>query len=133
MCFSINTIAQEGISFPMGDHTAYYSVFNSSIIPPKTAAAYGLPRAGNRVYVNIAVVSNEGGLGKPAIISGVARNLMQQRFDLEFVTIDEGKATYYLAPMRFTNEDILHFDITTQVDANSPKYTFTFTKKLYVD
>lgn len=126
--------AQDNISYELADHTVYYNVFNSSLIPAKVARSYNLIRAKDRVYLNVAVVKKSGGYGvAPAKLEGVYRNLMQQKFPLDFIEIKEATATYYLAPIRFNNEDILHLDITVQADANTPESTFTITKKLYLD
>lgn len=126
--------AQDNISYDLGEHWAYYNVFNSSLITPKVARAYNLTRAHDRVYVNIAIVKKSGGYGfAPKKLEGHYRNLMQQKFPLKFVEIEEPTATYYLAPIRFNNEEILHLDITVQVDEASPEKTFTITKKLYRD
>jgi len=126
--------SQDNISYDMGEYTVYYNVFNSSVIPADVANAYQLTRAKNRVYLNVAVVKKSGGYGvPPQSLSGYHRNLMQQKFPLTFTEIKEATATYYLAPIRFNNEDILHIDITVQADSNHPQETFTITKKLYVD
>ena len=126
--------AQDNISYDAGMHTIYYNVFNSSLIPAEVASTYSLTRAKNRVYLNVAIVKKSGGYGfAPKKISGFHRNLMQQKFPLEFIEIKEATATYYLAPIRFNNEEILHIDITVQADNDSPEHTFTITKKLYTD
>ena len=126
--------AQDNISYELKEHTVYYNVFNSSLIPAKVARTYNLVRAKDRVYLNVAVVKKSGGYGvAPAPLSGAYRNLLQQKFPLEFIEIKEATATYYLAPIRFNNEDIIHLDISVQADANAAKSTFTITKKLYLD
>ncbi len=132
--FSVNVLAQDNISYEMKDHIVYYNVFNSSLITPKVARSYNLIRAKDRVYLNVAVVKKSGGYGfAPKKLSGIYRNLMQQRYPLEFIEIKEATATYYLAPIRFNNEDILHLDITVQAEEDSKEETFTITKKLYLD
>lgn len=131
---SASTHAQDNISYELKDHIIYYNVFNSSLIPAKVARSYQLTRAKDRVYINIAVVKKSGGYGfAPKKISGVYRNLIQQKFPLTFTEIKEATATYYLAPIRFNNEEIIHLDITVQVEENTPEETFTITKKLYLD
>lgn len=126
--------AQDNISHELKDHLVYYNVFNSSLIPADVAKQYNLIRAKNQVYLNVAVVKKSGGYGVAARkISGVNRNLLQQSFTLQFVEIKEATATYYLAPIRFNNEEIMHIDITVQPDYQSKESTFTITKKLYQD
>ncbi|MEC8427261.1 MAG: DUF4426 domain-containing protein, partial [Pseudomonadota bacterium] len=64
-------------------------------------------------------------------LKGSATNLMQQQTQLEFVEIKEPDTVYYLAPFRFINEEIVHFDLNIQVEGEN--YDVKFTKKLYVD
>ncbi|MEO0442863.1 MAG: DUF4426 domain-containing protein [Pseudomonadota bacterium] len=125
--------AQENTSYELNDHIVYYNVFNSTLIQPEIAQKHGLIRAQDRVYVNIALVKKSGGNGIPAALSGQYRNLIQQKFPLKFTEIKESTATYYLAAIRFNNEEILHIDIQiANLDA-SDSGEFTITKKLYKD
>jgi hypothetical protein len=133
LCTITSVQAQENTSYAMENHIVYYNVFNSSMITPDIARIHNLIRAKDRVYLNVAVVKKTGGNAIPAIISGQHRNLMQQKFDLEFIEIKETTATYYLAPIRFNNEEILHIDITAAPADGSETASFTITKKLYQD
>lgn len=128
-----NTYAQDNTSYEMDDHIIYYNVFNSEMIPADVASLHSLVRSKDRVYVNVAVVKKTGGNGIPANISGYYRNLMQQKFPLEFIEIAEATATYYLAPIRFNDEEILHLDIAVKTEKPAESATFTITKKLYRD
>ena len=125
--------AQKNTSYELKDHIVYYNVFNSTLIQPEIAKQHGLVRAKDRVYVNIALVKKSGGNGIAATLSGQHRNLMQQKFPLEFIEIKESTATYYLAPIRFNNEEILHIDIQVASLDASDSGEFTITKKLYKD
>jgi hypothetical protein len=134
LLLSVNSFSQDNISHELKDHIVYYNVFNSSLISPEIANTYQLIRAKDRVYINVAVVKKSGGYGfAPELLRGVYRNLMQQKFELEFIEIKEATATYYLAPIRFNNEDILHLDITVKPESDSAETQFTITKKLYLD
>ena len=119
-----------------GDYKVYFSVFNSSFIQPDIATAYNLTRGKDRALVNIALVKKKGvgdTEGLAAKIKGHSKNLMQQRRNLDFMEINEQNAVYYLAPVRFINEEVLHFTIEVKPNANSRPFEVTFTKKLYVD
>lgn len=131
--YCLLSFAQENTSYEIDEHIVYYNVFNSTIIPADVAKTYNLVRGKDRVYVNIALVKKTGGNGIAANISGAHRNLMQQKTPLEFIEIKEATATYYLAPIRFNNEEILHIDITASNLEKTDKATFTITKKLYKD
>ena len=130
---SINSPAQENTAYELDNHIIYYNVFNSTMIPPDIARVHNLVRAKDQVYVNVALVKKTGGYGIPAIISGYHRNLMQQKFELEFIEIKEPTATYYLAPNRFINEEILHIDIAVESLDKTDAGALTITKKLYKD
>lgn len=118
-----------------GSYTLHYNVFNSSNIPPQVAAAYNLVRGEDRALVNISVTKTEDGktsLGLPVVVKGVTRNLMQQQQNLKFIEIQEGDATYYLAPFVFNNEELLHFDIHVVIGTERP-LKVSFNRTLYAD
>ncbi len=128
-----SSYAQKNTSYELENHIVYYNVFNSTIIPAEVAKIHKLVRARDTVYVNVALVKKSGGNGIPAKMLGVHRNLLQQKFDLEFIEIKEPTATYYLAPIRFNNEEILHIDISVESLDQTDSGSFTITKKLYQD
>lgn len=130
-CYLAN--AQENTSYELEHHTIYYNVFNSTMILPEIAQANQLVRAKNQVYLNIAVVNKKGGYGIPAAITASYRNLMQQEFTLNFIEIKEANAVYYLAPIRFNNEEVLHIDVQAGPADQSELASFRITKKLYKD
>jgi hypothetical protein len=64
-------------------------------------------------------------------VSGVAKNLLGQRFKLDFVKVTEGEATYYLAQVKYDNEEIYNFEVDVQQGDRTE--TIKFTQKFYVD
>lgn len=117
-----------------GEYTVHYTVFNSAFIPAEVAAAYQVNRAKNRALVNVSVTrETQAGhsLGLPATITGTATNMIQQQRKLDFRTIDEGNATYYLADLRHTNEEIMNFAVQVQVEEQSQPFTVRFTRTLH--
>lgn len=117
-----------------GDYTVHYTVFNSAFIPSDVATVYQVNRAKNRALVNVSVTrETESGhsLGLPATITGTATNMMQQQRKLEFRTIDEGNATYYLAELRHTNEEIMNFAVQVQVEGQAQPFSIRFTRTLH--
>ncbi|MCO1334842.1 DUF4426 domain-containing protein [Microbulbifer sp. OS29] len=109
-----------------GDYRVVYSVFNSDFIQPEIAQQYQLVRAKDRAYVNVSVVKKEGGArGLSAEMSGTATNLIQQSRPLKFKEIREGDAVYYLAPLRFEDEETLTFNVeVTLPNGKSEKISF---------
>jgi hypothetical protein len=119
-----------------GDYTIHYNVFNSSIIAPKVAEAYKLVRGRDKALVNISFTKTENGittLGLPAVVLGTSTNLMQQAQKLKFIEIKEGDATYYLAPVAFENEELLHFSIQVQNTPDATPMEVKFDRTLYRD
>ncbi len=119
-----------------GDYTVHFNVFNSTDIPASVAEQFKLVRGKDRALVNISLVKTENGsvsLGLPAIVSGVTRNLMQQKQDLKFIEVKEGDVTYYLAPFVFNNEDLLYFDIQVKANESSSPIMVQFNRTLYKD
>lgn len=117
-----------------GDYTVHYNVFDSTFIPSDIARTYQLTRATDQVLVNIAVTHTSSGhtsLGLPAEITGTATNLMQQQKSLQFKTIREGEVTYYLAPLRHTNQELINFVINVQPEAVQAPFTVKFNRTLY--
>jgi len=137
LMLSFNSHAYDNQPFQeFGDYKVYFSVFNSSFIQPDIAKAYNLTRGKDRALVNIALVKKKDVGDTEGLATGLkghSQNLMQQRRNLDFMEINEQGAVYYLAPLRFVNEEILHFTIEVKPDANRPPLTVTFSKKLYVE
>jgi len=110
--------------------------FNSSFITPAIAQTYNITRGKDRAIINIAVVetSSSGDThGLPAVVKGEVANLMQQQRTLKFTEIREQDAVYYIASTRFSNEEVLNFDISVKPDPNKKPLSLRFTKTLYVD
>lgn len=115
-------------------HTVYHSVFSSTAIKPRIAELYGITRTGNQMLVNVALVSNDREFGgEAAKVSGSVSNLLQQRRELNFKTIDEGNVIYYLAPLRVTERDTLHFTLHVEPESGAPAYEVKFSKRVYVN
>lgn len=135
--FSTVLFAQDNNSSKdIGDHTVHYSVFNSSFLPQEAAAGYGFVRAGDRAIINIAVTKKDaGGLSKglPIELTASLSNLLQQTTELDFIEIDEGDATYYLAQFDFADQEILNFTVHVLLPGERYSDTVTFSKTLYHD
>ena len=134
ICLAISNVLHAAEK-TVGDYTIHATVFNSSFITPEIASIYDLTRGKNRALVNVAVTSKNsptGVYGLSAEVSGGARNLMQQLTQLEFIKVDEPNAVYYLAPFKFSHEEILRFKIEVTLP-NGIRDTLEFQKKLHVD
>lgn len=127
---SFNSNAEQKIT--KGNWDIHYIAFPSSFIQPEIAKQYQLQRSKYLAIVNISVLDNKNNdKAQNAHVSGIAKNLLGQRFKLEFVKVTEGEATYYLAQLKYDNEEIYNFEIDVQQGNKSE--TIKFTQKFYVD
>jgi hypothetical protein len=124
-----------------GDYTVYYTVFNSKFIPPQVAEVYKLTRGKDIAFINISLTKTEKGttsLGLPAAIKVKAINLLQQTKTIEFREIKEASdngisATYYLAPLRYTNEEDFRFELSVLPNGETTPLALTFNRRLYTE
>jgi hypothetical protein len=134
--FAPNSLADAKPYQDFGDYRVIYTVFNSSFIQPDVAKAYNITRGKNQALVNVSLIKKTADgytEGLPASISGTAANLMQQQKVLKFVEVQEQNAVYYLAPLRFSNEEVLNFAIEVKTSTNAKPFELKFTKTLYAD
>lgn len=112
-----------------GPYTVHYSVFDSSFLLPDVAKAYGLVRGNGLYLVNISVNKQNAHFGQAVKLEGTATNLMQQQKTLQFQAIDEGDATYYIAPLRVASPEVLHFALDIQAQPDEEAFRVKFTHK----
>ncbi|TBR41570.1 DUF4426 domain-containing protein [Marinomonas agarivorans] len=132
--FTITPVMADEAKF--GDYTLNYTVFESTFLQPNIAQQYGFTRSKNKGLLNVALIKERSGklpLSVPAVVTAKVRNLLGQIVTLEFTTIKEGDAIYYIAPFSKTDDEILKFEITARLNANSPAMTVNTQKHLYVD
>ena len=120
-------------------YEVHYSIFNSSLLSPKIATHYGLTRGDDKALVNIVVLPNQAtstqssALGIAVILSGSYRNLMQQGWPLNFQTITEGDAIYYLAEFDFDHREQLNFEVHVKSVTDQYANSLKFSHQLYQD
>lgn len=127
------TAAEQKKTF--ANYDVHYIAFNSTVVPPEVAKAYGITRGDNRGVVNISIRrQNNDGTDSPqrAIIKGSSTDLIHRR-ELDFQEVIEQGAIYYLAEFRYDDKDMRHFDIQVQPNANIAPYRLKFSQTLYND
>ena len=130
--FSLNTYAENSKEF--GDYVIHYNAFRSDTISPEVAKQHNLPRASNRVLINIAVLKKDmGTTGKPsnATITGHASNLTGQLKRLAFKKITEGNAIYYLAETKISDGEFLKFDVKVMPEGENRASRLRFNKRFF--
>lgn len=126
-----NSHAEE--QFELGDHTLYYTLFNSTFVPADIARAYQLKRSKYEWLLNVVVSKNGEHGGVPVKLSGLTANLMGQQKRLKFNEIKETGTVYFLAPIRVSGEDVLHFELQVTLPGETEAHTIKFTDKVISD
>lgn len=129
---SSNSYAENSKEF--GDYVIHYNAFRSDTISPEIAKQYGLPRANNRVLINIAVlkkVMNTTGKPTSSKVTGHASNLTGQLKKLDFKEITEGNAIYYLAETKISDGEFLKFDLKITPEGESQSARLNFNKRFF--
>src|SRR5210317_1710479 len=129
-------LSQAEQSLTQNGYEVHYNAFNSGFLTPEVAQANGLTRSKVMALLNVSVLKiGDDGSKKPvnALVSGEAKNLLQQVKTLSFKKIDEGDAIYYLSSFRFSDEELLNFDLEIQPDPNQSPIKVRFSQTFYED
>lgn len=127
-----STFAAAEQKFVKNDWDIHYIAFPSSFIEPEVASTYNLQRSKYKAVINISVLDNQNNdKAQNAFVKGVAKNLLGQTQNLEFVKVQEGDAIYFLAQFQHRNDET--FNITVDIQQGNRVETIKFSKKMYVD
>ena len=127
--FAATAAAQQFKAF--GDIEVHYAVVNTLFLQPDVAARYGIVRDTDRAIVNVSVLDHDGA-ALAADLSGVTVNLLNHEAKLKFDAIKEDASTYYIAPIRYTNQDVLRFRIDVALP-DRPPMRLEFQQEMYVE
>ena len=117
--------------FMVGSTRAHYIVLNTLFLKPEIAKQYEITRGNEQAIVNISLISKDG-LALRGLVRGRVKNLLGQLQTLSFREIVEKDAVYYIAPLIYTNRDILSFDIEVELP-NEAIANFEFQERMYLD
>jgi hypothetical protein len=117
----------------LGSMNVHYMAIGSTFFTPEIAKVYGIERSRYNGLINISVLDNtkKGFPAKTVNISGKAKNNLGQFKTLEFSEVKEGDAIYYLAQVKYSNEETLHFTLT--ITDGKETQQLKFSQKFYVD
>lgn len=136
ICSALWSSARAEQSLTQNGYEVHYNAFNSGFLLPEVAQANGLTRSKVMALLNVSVLKlNADGSKTPvtAQVSGEAKNLIGQFKTIEFKKIDEGNAIYYLGSFRFSDEELLNFDLSVQPDPNQSPISVRFKQTFYED
>ena len=66
-------------------------------------------------------------------MTGTRTNIIGQLLPLEFVQIKEQNAIYYIAQLRFTEEEMWRFELQIQPDLNADAIPLKFSQTFYLE
>lgn len=121
------TFAEQKFEFE--DWEVHYSVFNSMFLTPEVAEQYGITRARDRAVVTISVLDPDS-KSVAVELKGSYTNQLSQEYKLKFKKI-EGTAIYYVATLRFTDREILRFNVVAALPQGNREMNFQ--QKLYIE
>jgi hypothetical protein len=109
----------------------HYAVIPTNFLTADVARRYGLVRGEGRAIVSLSLLRDGQGLLADTL-TGEVKNLLSQVQPLDFQTVTEGDAVYYLAPLRHSDRDTLRFTVQLAPPGGEPR-TLRFQQKLYTD
>ncbi len=127
--------AQQAMEF--GDYTIHYNAFNSSLLTPDIAKAYGITRSGSRALINISVLEKNGTqspIATKATVAATGRNLTGQIRKIEMREIDDGDgAIYYLGELSVRNMETFDFTVLVTPKGNNKPFNVKFRQQFYTE
>ena len=106
----------------------HYNAFNTMMVTPEVAQNYDFTRARNRALINISVLDSSTKKPIAAMVTGTRTNIVGQLLPLEFVQVKEQNAIYYIAQLRFTEEEMWRFELQIQPDLNADAIPLKFSQ-----
>lgn len=130
--FAITYASAENMK-KLGSMNVHYMAIGSTFFTPEIAKVYGITRSRYNGLINISVLDNTktGTPAKTVSIIGKAKNNLGQFKTLEFSEVKEGNAIYYLAQIKYNDEETMHFTLT--INDGKEQQTLKFSQKFYVD
>lgn len=127
-----------GGSVRAGEHTVYYNALPTTRLTPDVARAAGVTRSASRALVNIAVRRHDGrddAMGEPvaARVNVEVRNQVGQLQTLRMREVREADAIYYLGEARFSDLDVLDFQVEALVEGESTPIRTRFEQQFFVE
>lgn len=130
--FTISYASAENMK-KLGSMDIHYMAIGSTFFTPEIAKVYGITRSRYNGLINISVLDNTkaGSPAKTVSITGKAKNNLGQFKSIEFTEVKEGDAIYYLAQIKYSNEETINF--TLAINDGNEQQTLNFSQKFYVD
>ncbi len=131
LSWALPSYAEQSIESPK--YSIHYNAFNTMMVTPEIAQNYGFTRARNRALLNISILDTSTKEALPAVVTGTRSNIIGQVLPLEFQQIKEENAIYYIAQLRFTEEEMWRFELQIQPDLNAKPIPLKFSQIFYLE
>ena len=117
----------------LGNMNVHYMAIGATFLTPEIAKAYGIERSKFNGLINISVLDNTkpNTPAKQVSIKGTARNLAGQQKTLEFSQVKEGSAIYYLAQVKYRNNETIRFKLT--ITDGKENHTLEFSQQFFTE
>lgn len=132
MTMAVNVSAENAQKF--GDYTVHYNAFNSDVLQPSMAEAYGIVRSKNRGMLTVTIIKKESGsTGKPvrAAVTASASNLTGQFRQFNIREIDEESSIYYMSVFHVAHEEMLDFVLQVLPEGETQSHTVKFRQQFF--
>ena len=115
----------------LGNLDVHYILLPTTLLNPEVAASYGITRGRDRALLNVSVLDRDQ-LPTTVAIDGHMTNLLGQQQGLKFKEVREGTAIYYLATIKYTDREVLRFNIRLTPPEDTTK-ELKFQQQMYWD
>lgn len=125
-------LAETSQSF--GNYTVHYNAFNSDVLQPSMAEAYGIVRSKNRGMLTVSIIKAEPGKpNKPvrAVVTASASNLTGQFRKFSVREIDEKSSIYYMSVFHVAHEEMLDFVLEILPEGETKSHTVKFRQQFF--
>lgn len=127
---SASLFAEQSRDF--GNLEVHYIALPTTFLQPNIAEIYDIERSSHTGLINITVLDKHQDLkAQKAKLTGTGKNLIGQSIELKFKEVVEGQSIYYLATYKFTNEEIVNFEIQIKTEKKTNKLKFQH--KFYIE
>lgn len=119
-----------------GNFEVHYNAVRTDQLTPDVARAYDIERSGNRVMLNVSMLSKApDGRTTPVdgTVTATAYNLNGQLKDLEMRRVQEGTSVYFIGEVGISGNEILVFDIDAAPRDGSGAYSVKFKREFFAD
>jgi len=127
--------SEAALSQVFGDYTIHYNAFNSDVLQPNMAEAYGIVRSKNRGMLTISIIKKEKGspTGKAvrAAVTASASNLTGQFRTFDVREIKDGNSIYYMSEFHVAHEEMLDFVLQVLPEGETKVLTVRFRQQFF--